>query len=55
MPNAESLAAISQGRIIKMYDQRATPGDNYKLPAFLRSDFDVGGATSARAMTNPKC
>jgi hypothetical protein len=42
MPNAESLAAISQGRLVQNVDDQRVAGDNFKLPAFLRPDFNAG-------------
>lgn len=42
MPNAESLAAISQGRLIQNVDEKRAADDDYKLPAFLGPDFSAG-------------
>ena len=42
MPNAESLSAIAQGRLVQNVDDQRVAGDNYKLPAFLRPAFDAG-------------
>jgi hypothetical protein len=42
MPNAESLAAVSQGRLVQNVDDQRAEGDNFKLPVFLRPDVNAG-------------
>lgn len=41
MPNAASLAAISQAQLIRTVDDGATAANPFKLPAFLRTKLDA--------------
>ena len=42
MPNAASLSAVSQGLLVQNVDDQRDAADHFKLPAFLRTEFDAG-------------
>lgn len=52
MPNAFSLAAISQGQLVKIVDSERAAGDLFQLPVAFRSEFDTTLAALELADSN---